>query len=151
MHLMKVAALALATTLMQAAPEERNEKLTLGERVTQTYDRAKDRIKNALAPILVLLSDDSKEAQLKRLQYAHRIAHPIRRVKWVLTGHMPVKNPDGRVSDAEYVEDYVHYKALIKWNESEQELTDEEVIAAREEALEVLEAFRNAKGIRVRR
>ena len=151
MHMIKVAALALATTLLQAAPEETNAPLTLGERVTQRFDQVKDKIKSILAPVLVLVSDDSLEAQLKRLKYAHRVDHPIRRVVWVMTGHMPVKNPDGRVTETEYVEYYVQYKTLIKWDESEQELTDEEIIAAREEAFEELDEYRRIKGIRVMR
>jgi hypothetical protein len=118
---------------------------TTKEKVKRVWGTTKDK----MAAVLAMFSGDSSEEQQVRLRFYlkylsnHLKHHPKRMIIWVLTGNMPVKNPDGRVSDAQYQEYYVLFKKLLKG----EDLTYDEEVAARQEGMQRLYEYRHAKGL----
>lgn len=114
------------------------------------FNTVKENVVKKMSALFVLWSDDTYEAQKKRLdvydwfkQKDWWMRHPKKWMKWIVTGSMPVKYPDNRVTDDEYVNYYQKYKELCL-NRS---LTDEEKDEFCAEAMALLNEYRHAKGI----
>lgn len=152
MQYLKLATLLLATSVLHSAPEQTN--MTLKERIVDV----KDRTVSKLSAMLVLWSGASQEDQKKRLEYYTNLCEnkKTRRVlknwdmyikrwyPWIVEGKMPIKNPDGRISDQKLL-DYVVIVEELKKGEP---LTQEEREEVCRRALEEVERYREAKGIR---
>ncbi len=115
------------------------------------FKDTKDNIVKNVSALFVLWSDDSYESQKKRLDLYQWLEgkdwwmrHPKKWMTWIATGSMPVKYPDNRITDEQYVVYYLKYKELCMGLP----LTEQEKDDARVEAIEFLTSYRSAKGIR---
>lgn len=127
-------------------------KATLKDRVIQTKEGL---VKRVSASLLLLKCDDSVEAQAKRLEFYNNtlqnnkvwqswMHHPKRLYRWIITGKRVIKNIDILIRDEEYVQDFLAYKALTLGRA----LIEDEINAARAEAIQLLEAYKVSRGIR---
>ncbi len=126
-------------------------KSTFKDRVVQTKDSL---VKKVSASFLLFNGDESIEAQQKRLELYNTLQdnkvwqfwthHPKRLYKWIMTGKLVIKNIDTLVRDEEYVEYFLAYKSLILGRA----LTEQEIDAARIEAMILLDAYKTSRGIR---
>ncbi len=119
--------------------------------IKDRFKDTKDKIVKKVSALFVLWSDDSYESQKKRLDFYEWFKgkdwwmhHPKKWMTWIATGSMPVKYPDNRITDEQYVKYYLVYKELCLGLP----LTEQEKDDARVEAMELLTAYRSAKGIR---
>jgi hypothetical protein len=154
MQYMSLLAMALMSMVMHNFPKDNTLPMT--RRVAVAAENTKEEVKriwgtakDKLAAMLVFFGGDSREDQLKRLQYSKSKAfkflfrHPKTQVVFIVTAKKPCKNPDGRISDAQYQEYYL----LVKKLEKGEDLTYEEEVAARQEAMQLLFDYRQAKGL----
>ncbi len=151
MQYLKLVALLLASSLMHQSPA--NAQMTFKER----FVHAKDQAVSKVSAWLVFWSGDSLEDQLKRLEYYTKLKEGKRSRRflknwdmyikrwyvWIIDGKMPIKNPDGRITDQKFLDYVVSVEELIKGTP----LTQEEKELACHLALEKLEEYRKAKGI----
>lgn len=147
----KLPIIALVCALFSFMPDvsalPANQTFSIQDRINET----KNTLIKKISAIFILWGDESYESQKKRLDlyrwFEERdlwIRHPKKWMKWIVTGSMPVKHPDNRVTDEEYVQYYIAYKELVK----EEALTEQEEDAVRIEAMELLNAYRAAKGVK---
>jgi hypothetical protein len=119
---------------------------------TLTYQ--KDVMSKKMAAMLLFTKKkwkgDSAEARHNRVQVYQWLqskdwwlAHPKRWMKWIATGELTVKDVDNRIRDEEYVAYYVIYKEICL----ARELTQEEKEQARNEAMELLAAYKASRHI----
>lgn len=119
--------------------------------IKERFDETKNALVKKMGAMFVLWGDSSLDSQKKRLEIyqwfeknVFWMLHPKKWMRWIATGSMPVKYPDNRVTDEQYVKDYLIYKELL----TGLPLTEDGKNAARIEAMELLTVYRQAKGIR---
>ena len=107
---------------------------------------------------LVFWGGTTKEDQLKRLDYYLRLVESTKGGKylnkwqlykkrwyvWIIDGSMPIKNPDGRISDQKFNEYVVKVEELI----NDRPLTQDEKEFACYDAQQAIERYRREKSIR---
>ncbi|MEX0848879.1 MAG: hypothetical protein WD055_01485 [Candidatus Dependentiae bacterium] len=152
MQYLKLALLVLTSSLLHGAAPEKN--VTIKDRVVNVKDQAVSKV----SALLVLWSGTSKEDKLKRLDYYQKLLEGLkdrrflknwqmykkRWYAWIVDGKMPIKNPDGRISDEKFIQYAMVVHELIKGAPLTQ---DEREELCRQE-LEDIEQYRKAKGIR---
>lgn len=126
-------------------------KSTFKDRVVQTKDSL---VKKVSASLLLFNGNESVEAQQKRLELYNTLQdnkfwqswthHPKRLYKWIITGKLVIKNIDTLVRDQEYVEYFLAYTSL----KLGRALTEQEVVDACVEAMNLLDAYKTSRGIR---
>ena len=135
-------ALFLIVALLSGSIQAKRDTRPFKDRMVEMKDKAKEKIAAWL--VYLPMGNESRDAQLKRLEVYKKfkerdwwLGHPKRWITYIVTGRMPVKNPDSRIRDTEYVHYYLIYKELDKGAS----LTDDEIEAARAEAMDLLEEF----------
>ncbi len=153
MQYLKLVALMLASSLMHQAPA--HAKMTLRERLVEAKDQAVSKV----SAWMVFWSGTSREDQLKRLEYYTKLKDGLRDRRflknwdmyikrwyvWIVDGKMPIKNPDGRITDQKFLDYVVVVEELVKGAP----LTQEEIECVCKQALEEVEDYRKAKGISI--
>lgn len=154
MHYISLLTMAALSMVMQNFPKDNTLPIT--RRVAIAAETTKEKVKRVfgsakekMAAVMAMFGGDSLEDQLKRLEYSKTklgsffLRHPKTQVVFVVTAKKPMKNPDGRISDAQYQEYYL----LVKKLEKGEDLTYEEEVAARQEGMQLLYEYRHAKGL----
>jgi hypothetical protein len=153
MQYLKLALLVLSSSLLHGATTDKKDT-TIKDRIVNVKDQAVSKV----SALLVLWSGTSEEDQLKRLDYYQKLLdglkdrrflknwqmHKKRWYAWIVDGKMPIKNPDGRISDEKFIEYAMAVHELIKGAPLTQ---DEREELCRKE-LKDIEEYRKAKGIR---
>ena len=146
MKYLKITALLLLTSFAYQTSSA-DTKLSFKERLTNIKDTAAQK----MGAWFVFWGGQDYDAQKRRLNFYTWVEekdwwmrHPKKWVTWIVTGKMPVKNPDRRITNEQYVDYYLVYKEL----RSGFPLTDKEIDDARAEAMELLDEYRRVKGVR---
>lgn len=147
-------ALLLLSTVVAEQQAQAKEGVTLRNRLSD----AKERVVRRVSSWLVFWSGTTREDQLKRLDYYLRLRNSTTNGKylnkwqlykkrwyvWIIDGRMPVKNPDGQISDQKFNEYVVKVEELIQ----NRELTQDEKEFICFQVQQELESYRRAKGIK---
>lgn len=150
--------LQLALLLLSTVVAQQQAQIKEGAPLRERLSDAKDRAVRKVSSWLVFWSGTTREDQLRRLDYYQRLVESATNGKylkswklykkrwyvWIVDGSMPIKNPDGRISDAKFNEYVVKVEELIK----NRPLTQDEKEFACYEAKQELEQYRREKGIR---
>ncbi len=143
-------ALCMMAALCAGSLSAQRDAKPFKDRMIDFKDRAKEKIAAILVYLPVGEGDKSRDAQLKRLSMYKKLQeknwwrpHPKRWIPYIVNGKVKQIGVDKHVRDEDYVACYVVYKELEKG----QSLTEEEIDAARIEAMDVLEEYRRVKGI----
>ena len=153
MRYLQLALLLLSTVVAQQQAQVK-QGVTLRDRLSDAKDRAVRRVSSWL----VFWGGTTKEDQLKRLDYYLRLRESTQNGKylnkwqlykkrwyvWIIDGSMPIKNPDGRISDQKFNEYVVKVEELIQGRS----LTQDEKEFACYQAQQELVQYRREKGIR---
>jgi hypothetical protein len=147
-------ALLLLSTVVAEQQAQAKEGVTLRDRLGD----AKERVVRRVSSWLVFWGGTTKEDQLKRLDYYLRLRNSTTNGKylkkwqlykkrwyvWIIDGSMPIKNPDGRISDQKFNEYVIKVEELIQGRPLTQDEKEFVCYQVREE----IERYRREKHIR---
>lgn len=160
MQYLKLAALILASSVIsqsQAAMSIKERFVYNKDQAISTVTDFKDKAVQKVSAWMSLLGGTTHEDQLKRLDYYLRLKNFIQTRRflkkwdmyikrwyvWIIDGRMPVKYPDGHISDQTFLNYVIAVEELMKG----EPLTQLEREAACNKALEDVAQYRKAKGI----
>jgi hypothetical protein len=153
MRYLQLALLLLSTAALQRNTQAR-ENVPLHVRLNET----KDQLVRKVSSWLVFWGGTTREDQLKRLEYYLRLIENTKNGRylkswklyikrwyvWIVEGQMPIKNPDGRISDAAFYNYVLKVEELILGRELTQEEKEQACLLAQQE----IDRYRQEKGIR---
>jgi predicted RNA-binding protein len=150
--------LQLALLLLSTVVTEQQAQMKDGVTLRDRLGDAREKLVRKVSSWFVFWGGTTKEDQLKRLDYYLRLArntqsrnylnkwqlYKKRWYVWIIDGRMPIKNPDGRVSDEIFNEYIVKVEELIR----NRDLTQDEKEFMCYQVQQENERYRRAKHIR---
>jgi hypothetical protein len=150
--------LQLALLLLSTAALQRHTQATEHAPLHTRLNETKDQLVRKISSWFVFWGGTTRDDQLKRLEYYLLLVENAKTGRylkswklyikrwyvWIVDGHMPIKNPDGRISDAAFYNYVLKVEELMHGRGLTQEEKEQACFLAQQE----IDCYRQEKGIR---